>query len=353
MEIKKLYVDPKFASSFSGKKAFIKDVVAHHPTVKSKDVKKALLQSDSYTLHKPTKKPKVYRRIYTKGIGYLYQIDLVDMTSLSKSNNGYRWIITCIDTFSKKAFAFPTKNKTGAVIKQTLERFLTEKRPLKLELDLGSEFYNTDFLPLLRRLGIKWYSTYGSGTKNAIIERYNRTLKTRMYRAFSARGSHKWIDIIDDLVAGYNKSRHRSIGMAPNDVTKANEKLVYKTLFPPKITRPQSAVFKVGDSVRITRKKGTFEKGYEMTYTWEVFYISKVKSTHPITYGVRDYNGGEVKGSFYDSELQLVDKSDQIFAVEKIIRQRTRGNNTEYLVKWQGYSDHANSWVPYADLFAV
>ena len=351
MDFKKLYTDSKFPTSFSGKEAFIKDVLAKYPTTKRKDVEKALRQSDAYTLHKPTRKPKLYRRIYTKGIRYLYQIDLVDMQKLSKYNEDYNWIITCIDTFSKKAWAFPIKNKKGKTITDMLENFLTQHTPTKIEMDLGSEFYNRNFLGLLRQLGVQWYSTYGSGTKNAIIERFNRTLKTRMYRAFGARGSYKWINIIDDLVAGYNKTKHRSIRLAPNNVKKSNEKMVRKRLFPEKRKKLQKAKFKVGDTVRITRKKGTFEKGYEMTYTWEVFYISEVKNTYPITYGLRDYQGEEIKGSFYDREIQLVDKSDQIFPVEKIISQRTRRGVTEYLVKWKGYSDAANSWVPHSDLF--
>ena len=350
VNIQKLYIDPTFPSSFSGKDAFVKDVLARYPSAKQKHVRKELLKSDAYTLHKPTRKPKVYRRIHTKGIGYLYQIDLVDMSSLVNSNDGYKWIITCIDTFSKEAFVFKTKNKTGQIIKETLEDFLTEKKPKRIEMDQGSEFYNSNFLALLRKLKIKWYSSYGM--KNAICERFNRTLKTRMYRAFSARGSHRWIDIVDNLVAGYNQTKHRSIGMAPKDVNKTNEAKVYKKLFP-KITTTQKPKFSVNDTVRITRKKGVFEKGYAMTYTWEVFYISKIKKTHPITYTIRDFNGEEVKGSFYDSELQLVDKSSEVYPIEKIVGQRTKRGVVEYRVKWQGYSEAANSWIPHSDLFSV
>ena len=116
MDFKRLYNDAQFSASYTGKETFKNAVKTKYPTVKNKDVDKALTKIDSYTLHKPTKKPKLFRRIYTKGIGYLYQIDLVDMKSYSSLNNGFNWLITCIDTFSKKAWVFPIKNKEGITI---------------------------------------------------------------------------------------------------------------------------------------------------------------------------------------------------------------------------------------------
>ena len=187
MDFKQLYNDAQFPASYTGKNNFEKAVKLKYPTVKNKDVAKALTKIDSYTLHKPTRRPKLFRRIYTKGIGYLYQIDLVDMKSHSTLNEDFNWLITCIDTFSKKAWVFPIKNKKGITITTALRSLLTKNRPIKIEFDQGTEFYNTNFLGLLKKLGIQWYSTY-SDRKNAIVERFNRTLKTRMFRAFTARG---------------------------------------------------------------------------------------------------------------------------------------------------------------------
>ena len=352
MDFKQLYNDAQFPASYTGKHTFTSAVKTKYPTVKNKDVDKALTKIDSYTLHKPTRRPKLFRRIYTKGIGYLYQIDLVDMKSYSSLNNGFNWLITCIDTFSKKAWVFPIKNKEGITITTALKYLLTQNRPIKIEFDQGTEFYNKNFLGLLRKLKIKWYSTY-SDRKNAIVERFNRTLKTRMFRAFTARGSHKWIDIIQDLVNGYNKTKHRSIGFAPDDVNKSNEKVVRKKLFPEKNKKLQKPKFKIGDTVRITRKKSVFQKGYEQTYSYEVFEVNEIKNTYPITYGLRDYKGEVIKGSFYASEIQHVDKSDGIWPIERIINTRKRRGITEYLVKFVGYPNEANNWISQADLFEI
>ena len=103
--------------------------------------------------------------------------------------------------------------------------------------------------------------------------------------------------------------------------------------------------------MRITRKKSIFQKGYEQTYSYEVFEISEIKNTYPITYGLRDYKGDEIKGSFYTNEIQLVDKSDNIWPIEKIVNTRKRRGHTEYLVKFLGYPNEANSWIPQQDLF--
>ena len=204
MNFKQLYQDSKFPASFTGKLRFYDAVKSRNKKVNYKSVQNALKSIDSYTLHKPTVKPQKYRRIYTKRIKYLCQIDLVDMTKFQKQNSGYRWIITIIDTFSKKAWAFKMKIKTAKSIMSVMKPFLDENVPEKMEFDQGTEFYNSSFLNLLKKRGIKYFSVY-SDRKCAIVERFNRTSKTRMYHSFTARGSHRWVDVLQNLVDGYNK----------------------------------------------------------------------------------------------------------------------------------------------------
>ena len=352
MDFKKLYTDSKFPGSFSGKNRFIKAIRSKDRSIKRRDVEKALRSIDSYTLHKPLKKPKLYRRIYTKGINYQFQIDLIDMSKFEDENDGYRWFITIIDTFSKKAWAFKTKRKNGKAILEVMEPFLEENTPQKIEFDQGKEFYNRPFIKLLRRLKIKYFSVY-SDNKCAIVERFNRTLKTRMYRSFTSQGNRRWVDILQDLVDGYNDSVHSSTSFKPNDVNKRNEHLVRRILYPKiikekKYTKP---AFKVGDTVRLAGKKAAFQKGYEQTYSYEVFEISEIKDTYPKTYGIKDYNGETIEGSFYKSELEQVDKSDDIWPVNKILKSRKYRGETQYLVNFLGYPESLTEWISQNQLF--
>lgn len=177
-----------------------------------------------------------------------------------------------------------------------------------------------------------------------------------MYRSFTARGTHNWIDILQNLINGYNQTQHSSTGFKPDDVKKSNERAVRKKLFPKikKEAKYRTAFFKVGDTVRITRKKSVFQKGYEQTFSYEVFVVSKINlNTYPVTYGLRDYKGNEIRGSFYRNEIQQVDKSDNIWAIENIVDTRRVQGRVEYFVKWSGYPSEANAWIPHSDIFNI
>ena len=123
MDLKKLYTDPKFSGSFSGKNRFLKALKSHDRSITKANVEKSIRSIDSYGLHRPLKRPKLFRRIYTKGIKYLFQIDLIDMSKYENENDGYRWFITIIDTFSKKAWAFKLKRKSGKAIVEVMKPF--------------------------------------------------------------------------------------------------------------------------------------------------------------------------------------------------------------------------------------
>ena len=123
MDLKKLYTDSNFSGSFSGKNRFLKALKSHDRSITKANVEKSIRSIDSYGLHRPLKRPKLFRRIYTKGIKYLFQIDLIDMSKYENENDGYRWFITIIDTFSKKAWAFKLKRKSVKAIVEVMKPF--------------------------------------------------------------------------------------------------------------------------------------------------------------------------------------------------------------------------------------
>ena len=140
------------------------------------------------------------------------------MRSLSKENDGNQYILTIIDVFSKKAWAIAIKNKKGSSILEAISPILTKNTPLFIHADQGNEFFNKELGNFLKKHNITLYST-NSEVKASIVERFNRTLKEKMWRYFEYSNDYKYIDILDDLIDSYNKTYHRSIKCSPNNVT--------------------------------------------------------------------------------------------------------------------------------------
>ena len=105
---------------------------------------------------------------------------------------------------------------------------------------------------------INHYSTF-SNLKASIVERFNRTLKNKMWQEFSLRGSYKWIDILPKLIKTYNNTKHKTIKMRPTDVNNKNEKFLLNTIYN-NIKICGRAKFKVGDFVRISKIKVFLKK---------------------------------------------------------------------------------------------
>ena len=183
--------------------------------------------------------------------------------------------------------------------------------------------------------------------KAAVVERFNRTLKTKMYKYFTFKNTLRYIDVLQDLVDSYNATYHRSIGMAPNEVNATNEHLVRSRLYPPKkpVVRWQ---FDVGDTVRITKARHTpFNKGYEQQWTRKLFRVQSRIPTDPPTYALKDMAGEPIKDKFYRFEIQKVDDNrDDHFAIDKILKtKRGAEGKVRHFVSWLGYPSKFNSWV--------
>lgn len=294
-------------------------------------------------LHRAARKNFIRRKTEMRGICDTLQADLVEMIPYAQQNRGMKYILVVINIFSKMAYACPLKNKTGCEVTRAMKSILQSiKHPIKnIHVDMGNEFYNSSMRKLLQRYNINIYSTFTT-MKAAIVERLNRTLKNRLWKEFSYRGSYKWIDILKKIIDNYNHTKHRTIRMKPIDVNSKNEEYLMKTVYNYKriITEKSKPKFKIGDQVRLSKYKHIFEKGYTPNWTTEIFKIAKIQSTNPITYVLSDNDDREIKGSVYEHELQLA-MNPSIYLVERIIRKR--GNMI--FVKWLGFNDNHNSWI--------
>ena len=298
-------------------------------------------------LHKPIRRKFKKRRVMVAKIDDTWAIDLVDMQSFSRFNRGYKYLLAVIDIFSKYGWLIPIKSKTGEATTKAFATILNQRKPHKIWVDKGKEFYNKHFQTLLEKHGIEMYSTENE-EKSSVVERWNRTMKRRMFKYFSASNTNNYVDVLSTLLHNYNNSKHRSIKMSPEEASfKKNEAKVYSNLYGD-LEPPPKPKYSVGDMVRISKKKGIFEKGYMPNWTEEIFAIYEVQRTNPPTYKIKDTAGKEIKGTFYEQELQKT--MQEVFRIEKVIRKRTnKQGKKEVFVKWKGYPASFNSWIPEID----
>ncbi|CAP20774.2 Protein CBG24082 [Caenorhabditis briggsae] len=275
------------------------------------------------------------------------------MIPYSEENDGFKYLLTVIDCFSKYAWVVPLKNKNGFTTSQALQTIFKQRKPQKMQTDKGKEYYNKEINKLFKANSIIHFSTE-SDKKASIIERFNRTLKEKMWKIFTFNDNHKWIESLGDLVNNYNNSYHRSIKMSPIKASDPkNKTIVHKNLFgntqllevPNKKTK-----FNIGDTVRVTKYKTIFAKGYLPNWSTEQFKIDKVHNTSPITYEIKDLADEKIKGKFYEEELTLHKNIENKYHIEKILKRRTRNGKREVLVKWYGYPEKFNSWIPESNL---
>ena len=150
-----------------------------------KEVSEWLMGQDAYTLHKPVIKRFRRRHTFSKGINDLFQADLVDMSALSRYNDGYRYLLCCIDVFSKRAWAVPLRNKSGESVKEAFEQIFKDEIPNMIQTDKGTEFVNATVQALFTHHDIKHYTSENEDIKAVVVERFNRTLKNKMWRYFT------------------------------------------------------------------------------------------------------------------------------------------------------------------------
>ena len=163
-------------------------------------------------LHKPIIKNFPKRKVYANGIDKIWAADLVEMQSFSKFNRGVRYLLTVIDVFSKYGWMLLLKDKTGKSVADALKEIFkkSKRKPEKLSTDKGRELYNKHE----KDLGVEFYSTENE-EKSSVVERWNRTMKEKMFKYFTANNTNKYIDVLDDFVERYKNTRHSSIKMSP------------------------------------------------------------------------------------------------------------------------------------------
>jgi len=291
-------------------------------------------------LYKPARRKYPTRKVIVNERDETWGADLADMSKYVEDNDGYRYILTVIDIFTRHAWAVALRTKNGPDLVRAFKKiFATGRKPRKLWVDQGGEFVNRDLAKLRAEHKIEMYHTFGKG-KSAIVERFNRTLKTIMWKHLAALDSRQWYPILDTLVRQYNETPHGSLRVELTPVEASQDALApaVRRAWVNRIARHEEKhsskpTFAVGDQVRVSRLKGKFEKGYEQNWSTEIYRVKEVLETAPVTYILQDSDGDRVRGSFYEQELQRVSGHTVL---------RTVGDKA--LVRFEGIAEP--SWVP-------
>ena len=252
---------------------------------------------------------------------------------MSKYNKGVKYLLCAIDLFSKYTWVIPIKDKKGTSIVNAFQKIISKgRKPNKIWVDQGSEFYNKSFKDFVKINDIEMHSTFNEG-KSVVAERFIRTLKSKIFKDMTAISKNVYFDVLDDVVNKYSNKIHRTIKMKPIEViddsyAEYNEE-----------SNKKNPKFQVGDHVRISKYKNIFAKGYVPNWSEEIFVIKKIKNTVPWKYVINDLNSEEIIGSFYEKELQKTNQKE--FRIEKVIKKK----GDKFYVKWKGYDNSFNSWI--------
>ena len=216
------------------------------------------------------------------------------MQLLSKYNKGIRFLSCVIDIFSKYDWVAPLRDKkNGLSIVNAFKKKSdgSKRKPNKIWVDKGSEFYNRSMKSLLQDNNVVMYSTHNE-ENSVVAERCIRILKNKIYKYMTSISKNVYIDKLDDIVDEYNNTYHRTIKMKPIDIkdnTYINIDKEVKDNYPK---------YRVGVHVRTSKYKNIFAKGYNPIWSEKVFVIKEIKNTVPWTYIIIDLNGQEILQHF-------------------------------------------------------
>ena len=262
----------------------------------------------------------------------MWECDLLQLTSIKDYNDGYCYILVVIDVLGKFAWVEPLLDKTARNVASAFERITDRAKPrvpLCVQTDRGKEFLGVTFQNLLKRLEMCFRVAGNPDIKAAVVERLNRTLRERIWRYFSHRNTKRYIDVLQKIVYAYNQTLHSGTRMRPAKVNLYNaararenlDKRARSNYRSHHRTRPHSKS-DVGDHVRVSRTKNSFERGYEKNFSEEVLKsITAPRPVHIRIGGLEQGNNRRIilqRRARFSRQARLSD--DKTFKIERIVR---------------------------------
>lgn len=349
--LRKIYYDIGNPASFSSAERLYSEAIKHNKKIKLSDVKKFLSGELTFTLHKRIVRKFKRNPVVASHHAKQAQADLVDIQKYSNHNHQFRYVLTVIDVFSRFAYALPLKSKEAQAVCEAFKTIFKTYKPAEIQTDEGKEFVSKSVQQLFKNHLIRWYVAKNESIKCSIVERFQRTLMTKVQKMMTARGTLSFTDELPKFLSAYNNAYHRSIRMTPSQAVQSDPKTVFKNIYGfederallknmykrPKISEKSS--------VRVPYRKQAFQKGYTQNYSDEIFTVDQAFDglRNPV-YRLKNSKGQVLKGRFYPEELQEVKNSDT-YRIQ-VLKERKKGRSKEYFVHYVNFPDSENEWVP-------
>jgi transposase InsO family protein len=328
--------------------------------ISHREVQEWLNEKRSYSLHKRALRHYERNPTVVSNLDDQWQIDLFFLPDLGGEK---RIALLVIDLASRFVWVEPIRNKSGPEVSYAMRKILERanpRKPIKIQGDDGTEFFNKHFKQLMKEYDINLFSTR-SDLKAAIAERVIRTIKEKIYRALDndVKLGNNWIQILKPVVSSYNHTFHEAIQTSPAEVTNSTVGDALHSLYSKYWKKDRgwsSPKFNIGDYVRISINRQAFAKGYKGKWREELFQIYQIKYTLPNNmYKLQTFNGSEkIEGTFYEQELQKIKYSgDTKFQIDSLLKERVRNGKKEFLVRWAGYGEEEDTWLPEEEVVDV
>ena len=348
--LKSIYYDPQHEASFSSPEAlysFVKRDKQYKMT--RGQIKDWLQWQDVYTSHISKRKTKYNSPVVVPYLRYQYDVDSGVLPTSYK--NGMKYFVLVIDVFSRKVGARGVRNLKANTVKNALHEIFEELGlPERVRTDQGGEYINKEVEKMMEEMGITHFIAYPPNKAN-YAERAIRTVKNLLFKQMQSKGTKQWTqEMLQDTVDGYNNRKHRSIGMAPNMVSDANESFIWNSRqqdilqnSPPK----PNYKFDINDSVRVELYKQNFSKDYQRKFSDEIYYVSGRNAPYNIPrYRVKTIDNVPVAKSYLGSELQKVYIDENTaYKIERIISRKNINGVPHVRVRWEGYSPKFDTWI--------
>ena len=307
-KIQKLFTSKKASCAYAGASTFKKSKEAKQ--FSNAQIDKGLIQIPAYAYHRPCVRKFKRRFVSVPTINHQFGADLIEI-KYPRSNYNKKYILGVVDHFSRSAWLEALKSKSADDVLVAFKKIFkrTKRQCRYMTFDEGREFLNRKVLGYFKEKGIKHFVT-SSSTKCCINERFNRTIGQRIARYLTDAKSKRFVHMLPIFERQYNNSYHRTIKCAPNEVTEENAPEIWENIYSSKLRQlaleRSKETLKIGDSVLIPIKKTIFTKGYDRNWGSDIFTISEIKRTRPVTYLLKDKDGDEIKGGWYRNELLKV-----------------------------------------------